>query len=169
MKEDRDKIEREVKFSPSLPEADILRLVRLLIREEWLLIKKPPRTIVDVFLDTKELVLLRNNITLRLRKRRVNPGWSVTYKPEPTPSVDYVERREVQTSLKLAEALRCLTGDTPGLAFSLAKAKIEELTSSQDLGPISPVVHAESRRHCFAIRRGSAEDLSRDELGSNGV
>lgn len=166
MKEDSDNTEREFKFDPPPDDEHVLSQLRPLIPRSWKLVKWPPRTVLDIYFDGLGLPLFHSGATFRLRKRRVNVGYTANFKPAPDPELDYMERREVRTSVKIEEALRYRSAGIPGLAASLGEAALRaavDIRSPLDrVTHFAPVVQLVSCRRCYTVRPGDFE-----ERGSN--
>lgn len=168
MKEASDNIEREFKFEYPGTDEKVLEFVRPLMRDSWRLVKWAPRTILDIYFDVPERQLFMTGATFRLRKRRVNPGWTANFKPSADPKLEYLQRREVRTSVKIKEAVQFLTTGIPGLAASLAHDWIRSSTDGRLCRDracgVIPVVQLVSCRRCYTVRPGDFEDQSSNFL-----
>lgn len=173
MKEDSDNTEREFKFE-SPKDADdevVLSQLRPLMPRAWRLVKWPPRTVLDIYFDGVGLPLFRSGATFRLRKRRVNIGWTANFKPASEPNLDYMERREVRTSVSIEEALRFRTKKgIPGLAAMLGGAALRSAVDIQScmdrITEFMPVVQLVSCRRCYTLRPGDLEDRASNFLNA---
>src|SRR5918992_5515179 len=106
MKEQSDDRERELKFRYGGGLEMLLDQLRHVTRPKWSLVTFPPRAIMDLYFDDDERTFRRLGATLRLRKRRLNPGWTMNFKSPPDPrETDFVDRREVISRVRVEEAL----------------------------------------------------------------
>lgn len=147
MKELSDEIEREIKLTPPADEAVVMAHVRRLMPAGWR-IHRTAQLDVDVYFDAAGLPLYRGDASFRIRAQRSKGGWKANFKPPRLAGAGYMERREVRTVVSSDEALLFRTTGIPGLAASLAAGAAG--------GPLAPVLHLVSMRHCYTVRPGEA-------------
>jgi len=168
VKEDSDNTEREFKFDPPSDDEVVLGQLRPLVPRSWRTVKWPPRTVLDIYFDGPGLPLYHSGATFRLRKRRVNVGWTANFKPAPRPDLEYMERREVRTSVTIDEALQFRTTGIPGLAASLGEEALRAATECRTRTDWAinfvPVVQLVSCRRCYTVRPGDFEECSSNFL-----
>jgi CYTH domain len=152
MKEDSDNVERELKFARPSSDEGVLELLRGLMKSQKL-VKWPPRTVLDIYFDSDDLALDRSNATLRFRKRKKNPGWTVNFKPPPFDDKRFMARREIRTSVTIEEALD-FERQILGKGGALAHQVIGDSRGAR----LRPVVHTVSNRRCYTVKFGELED-----------
>jgi hypothetical protein len=163
-KESSDHMECEWKFIAPPSDELVLGHVRRLLPSGWLLVRWPPRTILDVYFDTDTGHLFADGASFRLRKRRINPGWSANFKERPLDGRPYHARREVITSVQVDEALQYRTGTIPGLAARLVHGYLHDLARNATDIVLAPNLHVVSRRRCYTMRPGDISDRDSNVL-----
>ena len=126
---------------------------------DWTFVKWPPRTILDIYFDSPELVLYKSGGTFRVRKRQINRGWNVNFKPQTSHTEDFMERREVRTNISVKEALNYKTDTIPGLASTLAHSYVRDYTDPNSLPALRPTLHLVTSRQCYAVRPGPMDEI----------
>ena len=154
-KEETDFIEREFKFAWNGNEETILSAVRDVTGATAPLVMDQPTTTLDVYFDTGTLLFYRTGATFRMRKRRRKPGWTATFKPPTERAAPHMERREVRTTLTIAEALLYREGKIPGVAASLAyEFATREARDAAMSSLLVPTTYLVSRRDYYLVRPG---------------
>lgn len=162
MKEQSDNREREIKFSFAGDPEDVIDQLRRFGSLKWPLVTFPPRAMMDLYFDTPAMDLLTAGATLRLRKRRINPGWTLNYKsPRKLDENDFVDRREVITRVKIDEALDYREQHIPGLAWKCAL----EFCAENGFEPmLHPCAYLTTWRSGWTIRTGDIGDRQSNYL-----
>jgi CYTH domain len=162
MKEQSDDREREIKFSFTGELEDLIDQLRRFSSPAWPLVTFPPRAIMDLYFDTPAMDLLTTGATLRLRKRRINLGWTVNYKsPRKLDENDFVDRREVITRVRIDEALGFREQHIPGLAWRCAL----EFCAENSFEPmLRPRAYLTTWRTGWTIRTGDIDDRQNNYL-----
>ncbi|ONK15812.1 CYTH domain-containing protein [Streptomyces sp. MP131-18] len=151
MKEQSDDREREFKFEYGGDPAVLVEGLRSVALGRPL-ITFPPRAVMDLYFDNGDRDLLATGSTLRLRKRRINPGWTLNFKAPPlTDEAEFLDRREVITRVKVDEALGYRDRRIPGLAWDCALAFARAHAFDEVL---RPAVHLVTWRTGWTIRPG---------------
>ncbi|MDE0317918.1 MAG: CYTH domain-containing protein [Candidatus Poribacteria bacterium] len=157
MREKSDLIEVELKFLPKNSDVEVLTLLRSLLQPGWALAKSSPRIVLDIYMDTDDLYLNRTDAPLRFRKRRKKNGWTANFKLPSKGQYDYLERREIYTTLENEEVLRYKTNDIPGQAslsaydFIASKGN-KSLRFSSQRCMLKPIVLIVSYRQMYSVR-----------------
>ncbi|QKW48215.1 CYTH domain-containing protein [Streptomyces buecherae] len=169
MKEQSDDREREFKFEYADDLDFLIDCMRSMATPERPLITFPPHAVMDVYFDNRDRDFFKAGSTLRLRKRRINPGWTLNFKTPPLADEhDFHDRREVITRVKVNEALGYQEQHIPGLAWQCA---IELARAREFDEHLLPSVHLITWRTGWTIRPGDLGDrqsnyiyLYRDEV-----
>ncbi|HVM33927.1 MAG TPA: CYTH domain-containing protein [Actinomycetota bacterium] len=167
MKEASNDIEREWKFDCAPKDVEILSALRSLLPSGWRLVRGGDRGILDIYFDTPDGLLYYDGGSLRLRKRRVNRGWSVNFKPRPLEEQRFLARPQMITSVTIDEALLFAYGRVPGLAYASACEYVTDLQGRQGNAPrppLVPVVHLISYRREYSLRPGDINDRSSNHI-----
>jgi hypothetical protein len=150
-----DFVEVEVKV---IPEGRGKRLVEL---AQWAappgsrMIRKPHVAFFDLYFDSKEFGLAKNEAYLRARFSKSSFRKKGTYKlyykdnAMPQDGIQFLSRREVRSDLNLDEILRYSNGRLPGNAADLA---YEVLTRAGRKGPLVATCLISSFRRYFTMR-----------------
>jgi hypothetical protein len=164
MREDSDHTEREIKFQPPTHDEAVLRHVRALMPDSWRLLHSV-RSFLDLYLDGPGMPLARAGAAVRLRRRRLNRGWTVNFKAPAAVHGDgsvHVARREVRTSVSGEEALLYRTTGIPGLAASLAHDAIRAASDGECCAAgacrLDPLVVLVSARRTYTVSPPSEEE-----------
>ncbi len=156
MQEQSDNREREYKFEYRGDIDLVVNHLRAAARDGWALITLPPRAVMDLYFDTPRRDLLQAGSTLRLRKRRINPGWNLNFKEPPLSGEhDFFDRHEIITALDVEEALEYQESGIPGLGWRLALAFAKERGFPATFAPCLYVI---SWRSSWTIRPGDVGD-----------
>jgi hypothetical protein len=156
MEEQSDNREREYKFEYHGDVDLVVKHLRVAARDGWPLITLAPRAVMDLYFDTPRRDLLRTGSTLRLRKRRTNPGWNLNYKEPPLAGErDFIDRHEIITALDVEEALGYQESGIAGLGWRCARAFAQERGFAAEFAPCLYVV---SWRTSWTIRPGDLGD-----------
>lgn len=156
MREQSDNREREYKFEYHGDVELVVKNLRGAARDGWPLISLPPRAVMDLYFDTPAGDLLRTGSTLRLRKRRIKPGWNLNFKEPPLAGErDFIDRHEIITKVDVEEALGYKESGIPGLGWCRALAFARERGFPAEFAPCLYVV---SWRTSWTIRPGDLGD-----------
>jgi hypothetical protein len=150
MKEKCQSVERELKILGPVSHEDVISSVREGLQDNWKIVKTLPEVIFDLYLDSPDILLCKNEAQLRLRRRKRQEGWTCSFKAPSSAGVVYSARNKIQTRLTYSEIYRFREGVVPGAAPDAAYEAIKASDASADL-KLTPTVHLVSFRTRYKI------------------
>jgi hypothetical protein len=152
-------IEEEFKFIPQDPESVVIAQMARVFGPEFGFVKWPTSAVIDIYLDTPDLLLFHANASLRLRRRatpcKLKPGVSSNFKYPPASS-ESLRRRELKTRLSYDEAEQVCQGAIIGESCSHAAA-LAGWDPAASAG-FSPQIVVETYESAYVLRRRCSAD-----------
>ena len=163
MSKTSNKIVTEYGFTPGHDDEDRLHLIRDVAVPTWAILGSPPVTLLDIYFDNEDLLLHREGVSFRVRKRgkpykkHGNPMEYRTRFKEPMQRKDprIYESRVTGDLIEAMDVLSYVSGEIPGKAASLAYNLIDnphrEHSAICSKAILVPVAHIVSTRRTYKV------------------
>lgn len=148
-------VEKEIKFIPKLNNEEYIHGINKLLCEQFHIIKASPRIVFDLYYDTNDDSLYKNNCCFRFRCRRKGSGWVACFKSNAVECNGVLLRNNIRTNMtkediimknNVGETIQMLLNDT-----------------AKFFSNFSPSILIVQKRERFAVRPNNIKLITNDE------